>query len=744
LLPLQFAQECLFANCDKCGRRDTLEHCPLFKWTDAELGQSADDDDEDLAKRIRDIKVSVRRFGYIPVINLATGKPLKNADNKDIKRMGIVTESKSVSEVADYFRRVVLEVMPPHQFRALHQHEKFNAMKDPHRLPQGQCTVVMDFSQNATLLLSREAQSVHWRIPQVSLHIAVVYRHARAFLGDAVDSTPDDPVVVKDIFSFVSDDLTHDTHFVYECQRYMYLEHYAARGMAFTQANEWTDGCAAQYKSSNALGDLGANLEREFGFPVIRHFFETSHAKGEQDGEGGVQKQAARAAVLLEGFVIDEAKSWVEYINDWTKTRQPDPNRKYQNRFCVEIIPDTLRDLRAARKNTTNFNIENLPGKTSPGIRGWHSVRNNPNNPLRIFVRKLSCACVPCMNNDWGHCENALVVDPWVERVVTRLTAGEARQTRSRKKQLSIADYQPETMAEAGTFMAYNMHPGRKTDLAYGLMQLVGDGFKVCAPPLDGDFIKDSYGNERSRGGRYVEGKLLLPIGDGLETEAEFLVPPKRGTKAKQRAEQRERPLRWLLADPAQGGKTMFVVVETLLRAQVAVEIQLEVNRPAQDTSLGKALYLTRCGDAFRGFEDVADGVTLPPAEFLSDHVVESVITAQCFLCAKETPKHSPQCNVCLRTHCYKCEGGKALKKQYPSKASYTCCKECTAGQLVGRDHADAVRVEWKPRLWHAIERHMHLSIMNAKTISRPKEDLPAPEARDGDHDSDDDLLPDW
>jgi hypothetical protein len=76
------------------------------------------------------------------------------------------------------------------------------------------------------------------------------------------------------------------------------------------------------------MGDLlGATLERnEFGFSVILRFFETSHAKGEQDGEGGVQKSTALRDVLVEGLIIRNATEWVAYICEWTKTRPPDKN----------------------------------------------------------------------------------------------------------------------------------------------------------------------------------------------------------------------------------------------------------------------------------------------------------------------------------------------------------------------------------------------------------------------------------
>ena len=46
--------------------------------------------------------------------------------------------------------------------------------------------------------------------------------------------------------------------------------------------HEFTDGCAAEYKSWHCVGDLSCSLA-DFGFIIQRNYFETSHAKGEQE-----------------------------------------------------------------------------------------------------------------------------------------------------------------------------------------------------------------------------------------------------------------------------------------------------------------------------------------------------------------------------------------------------------------------------------------------------------------------------
>ena len=66
---------------------------------------------------------------------------------------------------------------------------------------------------------------------------------------------------------------------------------------------EWTDVCAAQYKSCNCLDDLSFSVE-DFGFLTVRNYFKTSHAKGPQGGAGANLKQKAEMAAIRRQLVI--------------------------------------------------------------------------------------------------------------------------------------------------------------------------------------------------------------------------------------------------------------------------------------------------------------------------------------------------------------------------------------------------------------------------------------------------------
>ena len=72
--------------------------------------------------------------------------------------------------------------------------------------------------------------------------------------------------------------------------------------------HEFTDGCAGQYKSEHTFADFGCQIDR--------HFFETSHAKGEQDAAGANVKQRATFAVLQRKVTIGSAKDLYDYLYD--------------------------------------------------------------------------------------------------------------------------------------------------------------------------------------------------------------------------------------------------------------------------------------------------------------------------------------------------------------------------------------------------------------------------------------------
>ena len=91
--------------------------------------------------------------------------------------------------------------------------------------------------------------------------------------------------------------------------------------------HEWTDGCSAQYKSRHCMGDVSFS-NADFGYRTIRNYFETSHAKGPQDGAGANLKHKADMEIIKRNVIIQNAEDLFKFAENNLKA--PAPSR-YQS-----------------------------------------------------------------------------------------------------------------------------------------------------------------------------------------------------------------------------------------------------------------------------------------------------------------------------------------------------------------------------------------------------------------------------
>ena len=186
--------------------------------------------------------------------------------------------------------------------------------------------------------------------------------------------------------------------------------------------HEFTDGCAVQYKSKHTFGDLSCCLA-DFGVQIDRHFFETSHAKGEQDAAGANIKQRATLAVLQRKATIACAKDLHDYLSE--HFQQP-----------------TLRSAGITLKKRVYF-LNPAEGEGSiprqrqgrtfkevKGIRKLHSVQTTPTQG-KVFTRQRSCVCDECLLGKTDSCANSDFVDSPQETVI--LPAGDPAVTRQQR-----------------------------------------------------------------------------------------------------------------------------------------------------------------------------------------------------------------------------------------------------------------------------------------------------------------------
>lgn len=173
-------------------------------------------------------------------------------------------------------------------------------------LPVGDVCCIHDYSENYTCQHQDQLQSLYYGQTQASIHVTVLHRHSMADV-DGEDSTPDSPKIVTEHLFVISPDLKHDHHFVHHCRtlvaKYLIEIRYPVKMM-----HEWTDGGSTQYKSRHSVAD--------FGYPTIRNYFETSHAKGPQDGAGANLKFKADMAVIRRQKIIQNAVDLYEFAQE--------------------------------------------------------------------------------------------------------------------------------------------------------------------------------------------------------------------------------------------------------------------------------------------------------------------------------------------------------------------------------------------------------------------------------------------
>ena len=174
-------------------------------------------------------------------------------------------------------------------------------------LPLNHVICVHDCSENYTCRSQDEIQSQYFDPNKVSFHVTILYRHAD-LQTDGKESTEDDPCIIKEHLFALSDDNTQDYHFVHHVQNLILTYLREQHHLTVDKIHEFTDGCAGQYKSKHTFADFGCQIDR--------HFFETSHAKGEQDAAGANVKQRATLAVLQRKVTIGSAKDLYDYLYD--------------------------------------------------------------------------------------------------------------------------------------------------------------------------------------------------------------------------------------------------------------------------------------------------------------------------------------------------------------------------------------------------------------------------------------------
>lgn len=378
---------CIDRSCEECGTH-------LFKLLPEEQSEEG--------------TTKWKRFDYV-----LTGKV--TASGEPQKKIALVQKETCPKELFQYFFKL-LEEYPYHQFMAIWQRKQLDELLE--NLPLGHVVSIHDYSESYSCRGQNEIQSQYFDVNKASLHITVLFRHASAC--DEKESTAEEPIIIKEHIFVISDDPVQDYDSVHHAQ--LLVGKYLTDDLKLnvTKLHEFTDGCAAQYKSRHCIGDLSCSLA-DFGFTIQRNFFETSHAKGKQDAAGSHVKQQASLAVVRGTATITNAKDLCDHLTShFSKPAQSSfPARSKSvslNKRIFFYVPSEGPDAILRKREGRKF-------ETIKGIRKLHSVVTTPEQ-CKVLVRKRSCYCGECLFDNFDDCQNKELVDGLQEIILAREASG--------------------------------------------------------------------------------------------------------------------------------------------------------------------------------------------------------------------------------------------------------------------------------------------------------------------------------
>ncbi len=246
-------------------------------------------------------------------------------------------------------------------------------------LPDGWVVSVQDFAENYRHTTQDEVSSAFFAYEQTTL-----------FTNVSIYKCPECNERVEESVVFITSDTQHDGHVVKAVCDILqgYLK---SKGVKILKHVIFSDGCGAQFKSKVPFHLLlDANTER--------CFFGSQHGKSQCDSLGGLVKTAASRFVKSGAGSIRNAGEFHEFCEQELarSTTCNGETHKVRSFFIMEKIdrPD-------------------VPAlKAIPNTRQVHHIKRV--SAEKVKVKKLSCFCVPCLNED-PKCEEAAFTGEWKE-----------------------------------------------------------------------------------------------------------------------------------------------------------------------------------------------------------------------------------------------------------------------------------------------------------------------------------------
>jgi len=222
----------------------------------------------------------------------------------------------------------------------------------------------IDFSENLTIPVKFEPQSMHWYHETVTIPSGIIKLHGN-----------------KSYHPYISDDKKHDQKFVKIVLEEMLETLDSIPEMCVIES----DNCSGQYKSAQHFYDI-QELSNKLGTPIVRLFSIAGHGKGEVDHVGGLAKCALRRYIGT-GGVINTAADCVSFL---------------KNKFGDNSNPTIVKELQKERIDQARADTRL---KRYPTIEGSDRFQVMVYTPNATHFKAASHLCVcDASLQEYGSC----------------------------------------------------------------------------------------------------------------------------------------------------------------------------------------------------------------------------------------------------------------------------------------------------------------------------------------------------
>ena len=226
----------------------------------------------------------------------------------------------------------------------------------------------IDFSENLSIPVKFEPQSLHWSHEQITVHSGISKQNE-----------------MKEYHQYLSNDKCHDQVFVRSALEEMLGELTLFLGMVVIVES---DNCSSQYKSAEHFHDL-QELATKYQITIIRIFGIAGHGKGEVDHVGGLAKISLRRGIASE-VIMRNAEEMVQFLKLKFDAKQ-NPS------YIIKEIQEERLEIERTRRRLKSF-------KTIDGSSIFQAMCFKANQSS-FKASPYLCVCPSCQD-DFGSCLN--------------------------------------------------------------------------------------------------------------------------------------------------------------------------------------------------------------------------------------------------------------------------------------------------------------------------------------------------